>query len=71
MGPSSTLVIELSDSGDVVNPLVRVFINDYLVKTNQCSDDTECDMKTFMNALNTVSPYFNIIDNIAEACTKK
>ena len=71
MGPSSTLVIELSESKDPKNPTVKVFINDYLVKTNQCGGTTECDMKTFMDALNTVSSYFNIIDNIAETCTKK
>ena len=40
MGPSSTLVIELSDSGDITNPTVKVFINDYLVKTNQCGGQT-------------------------------
>jgi hypothetical protein len=34
MGPSSTLVIELSESDDKKNPNVMVFINDNLVETN-------------------------------------
>ena len=40
MGPSSTLVIELSESDSPdspINPLVKVFINDNLVETNQCN----------------------------------
>ncbi len=71
MGPSSTLVIELSDSSNEVNPTVRVFINDNLVKTNQCNGGDKCDMNTFKDALNTKASYFNIIDNIADVCTKK
>jgi hypothetical protein len=73
MGPSSTLVIELSesDSLDPKNPKVKVFINDNLVETNQCNGKSSCDMNTFINALKTDSSYFKIIDINAEYCAKK
>ena len=70
MGPSSTLVIELSDKGQKTNPLVRVFINDNLVETNQCGNKNACNMSEFINALQNGGTYFTIKDDISAECAK-
>ena len=71
MGPSSTLVIELSESDKPTDPLVKVFINDNLVKTNQCGNLDQCPMSIFMKALSTGAKYFKINDNTSDLCGKQ